>query len=35
MATEVLFKLGITREPGWLYYVDKNGDVVRTELVRR
>ena len=34
MKTEVLFKLGIKREPGWLYYIDKNGDAVRTKMAR-
>lgn len=30
--TELVVKLGIKREVGWLYYVDGNGDVVRTRM---
>ncbi len=29
---ELLFKLNIKREPGWLYYVDPAGDVVRCRM---
>ncbi len=32
MTTEVLFDLSIKREKGWLYYVDGNGNVVRTKM---
>lgn len=30
---EKMFKAGIQREPGWLYYFD-NGNVMRTRMVR-
>lgn len=30
---EKVFKAGIQREPGWLYYFD-NGNVMRTRMVR-
>jgi hypothetical protein len=34
MATpEKVFKAGIQREPGWLYYFD-NGNIMRTRMVR-
>jgi len=33
MATKIA-KTGITRERGWLYYLDKNGDVSRTKMAR-
>ena len=33
MATKIN-KTGITRERGWLYYLDKNGDVSRTKMAR-
>ena len=33
MATKIQ-KTGITRERGWLYYLDKNGDVSRTKMAR-
>ena len=34
MATpEKVFKAGIKREPGWLYYFDK-GNIMRTRMVR-
>ena len=31
---EKLVKLGLTREKGWLYYIDKHGDVARTRAPR-
>jgi hypothetical protein len=33
MATKIA-RTGITRERGWLYYLDKNGDVSRTKMAR-
>ena len=33
MATKIA-KTGITRERGWLYYLDKKGDVSRTKMAR-
>ena len=33
MATKIQ-KTGITRERGWLYYLDKKGDVSRTRMAR-
>jgi len=33
MAEKVL-KAGITRKPGWLYYLDRNLDVYRAKMVR-
>lgn len=33
MATKIE-KTGITRERGWLYYLDKKGDVSRTRMAR-
>ena len=29
-----LVKVGIKREKGWLYYLDKKGDVSRTKMAR-
>ena len=26
--------VGITKEAGWLYYVDKHGDISRTRMAR-
>ena len=31
---EKVVKVGITKEAGWLYYVDKQGDISRTEAMR-
>jgi hypothetical protein len=31
MAAKVVAKVGIIREPGYLYFVDKNGDVARAK----
>ena len=28
-------EVGIQKEPGYLYFVDKNGDVARTPMARR
>src|SRR5688572_19490651 len=33
MAEKVL-KTGITRKPGWLYYLDRNLDIYRAKMVR-
>ena len=33
MATKVA-RTGIRREPGWLYYLDKRGDVSRVPMAR-
>lgn len=33
MATKIE-KLGIKREKGWLYYMDKNGNVARAKMSR-
>ena len=33
MATKVA-RTGITREKGWLYYLDKKGDVSRARMAR-
>lgn len=30
--SEVVAKLGIKKKPGYLYYVDKKGDVRRTKM---
>jgi hypothetical protein len=27
-------KCGVKKEPGWLYFVDKQGDVSRAKMVR-
>ena len=34
MATKVT-KCGVKKEKGWLYYLDKNGNVARAKMVRR
>lgn len=31
---ELVKKVGVVREPGYLYYIDKSGDVARTRMVR-
>lgn len=31
---EKVFKCGIKKEPGYLYFVDKKGDVSRAKMVR-
>ena len=31
MTTEILYTLRIKREKGWLYYIDDNGNAVRTK----
>jgi hypothetical protein len=33
--TQVLHRNAVTREPGHLYYVDKDGDVSRSPMARR
>ncbi len=32
---EVLYKAGVKREPGWLYFVDKNGNAARVQMARK
>ncbi len=32
--TEKVAVVGITKEPGWLYYVDKEGDISRVRMMR-
>jgi len=34
MATNVVAKTGIRREKGWLYFLDKRGDVSRARMAR-
>ena len=34
MAGQKIAKLGIKRESGWLYYMDKDGDVSRAKMAR-
>lgn len=34
MSVEKLVKTGIKKEPGYLYFVDKDGDVSRAPMVR-
>ena len=31
---EKVHKAGITREPGFLYYIDKQGDISRAKMAR-
>ena len=31
---EKVFKCGVKKEPGYLYFVDKKGDVSRAKMVR-
>ena len=31
---EKVAKAGVTREPGWLYYIDKAGNIARSKMVR-
>ena len=31
---EKVHKAGITREPGYLYYIDKQGDISRAKMAR-
>ena len=31
---EKVFKCGVKKETGWLYFVDKKGDVSRAKMVR-
>jgi len=31
---EVVFKAGVKKEPGFLYFVDKNGNISRVEMAR-
>lgn len=32
--SELVAKIGIKKEQGYLYFVDKNGDVSRAKMVR-
>jgi len=32
---ETMCKCGITREPGYLYFVDKNGNAARCQMARK
>ena len=32
--SEKIVKLGIVREPNYLYYIDKNGDLFKTKAAR-
>ena len=32
---EVLVKCGVKREPGYLYFVDKNGNAARVKMARK
>jgi hypothetical protein len=34
MATNIVAKTGIRREKGWLYFLDKRGDVSRARMAR-
>ena len=34
LMAQKVFKAGVKREAGYLYYVDKKGDVARTEMAR-
>ena len=31
---EVVAQCGVTRESGWLYFIDKDGDVSRAKMAR-
>ena len=31
---EVVASCGVTRESGWLYFIDKDGDVSRAKMAR-
>jgi hypothetical protein len=31
---EKVFKVGVKREDGYLYFIDKNGDVSRAQMAR-
>ena len=33
-ASEKVFKAGVKREQGWLYYLDKNCNIARSRMVR-
>jgi hypothetical protein len=35
MASEKVAKVGIKREVGWLYYIDKDGDISRAKMQRK
>jgi len=31
---EKIIKVGVKKEPGYLYYIDKDGDVARAKMIR-
>jgi hypothetical protein len=31
---ELVARVGITKEVGWLYFVSKNGDIMRAKMAR-
>ena len=33
--TKKVYKCGVKKEKGWLYYLDKKGNVARAKMVRR
>ena len=33
-SSEVVTNAGVQREAGWLYFIDKDGDVARTKMAR-
>ena len=35
MAKQKVYKCGVLKEKGWLYYLDKRGNVSRAKMVRR
>jgi hypothetical protein len=34
MAAQKVAKVGVKREEGWLYFIDKQGDVSRVKMAR-
>ena len=34
MAKKMVAKVGVKKEPGWLYFVDKKGNVARAKMAR-
>lgn len=34
MASEKVFRAGVRKEAGYLYFVDKDGDIARAKMVR-
>jgi hypothetical protein len=35
MASEKILKAGIKREKGWLYFIDKAGDISRARISKK